>query len=175
MNIIQGKKPSGRKWNRLFDSVVTSLKYNKSTIYHNIYIKALSGIIVLYPAVSIYDVLNTTNNEIKFTEPTRVFEEHFEIKVREGYVLHYLNFRIFYSPLGFSVYQTYHIMELVNSWFPTGKFMKVDKPFRKYCTCENELMDVLTLAGDALHKTEIEYHEKLDIHLEVYNTFLVSV
>ena len=52
------------------------------------------------------------------------------MKVQEGSVLKYLNFRIFQSPLGFSIDQTDHIMELVNEWFPTGTFRNVDTPFQ---------------------------------------------
>ena len=53
------------------------------------------------------------------------------MKVQEGSVPKYLNFRIFQPPLGFSVYHTDHIMELVNECFPTGKFRKVDTYFKK--------------------------------------------
>ena len=52
------------------------------------------------------------------------------MKVQEQSVLKYLNFRIYKPPLGFIVDQTNHIMELVNEWSPTGKFRKVDTPFR---------------------------------------------
>ena len=52
------------------------------------------------------------------------------MKVQEGYVLKYLNLRIFQYPLGFNVDQTDQIMELVNKGLPTGKFRKVDTPFR---------------------------------------------
>ena len=55
-------------------------------------------------------VLNTTNNETSFPELTRVSEEQFEIKFQEGYVLKYLNFRIFQSSLGFSLDQAGHII-----------------------------------------------------------------
>ena len=51
------------------------------------------------------------------------------MKVQEGSVLKYLNLRIFQSPLGFSVDQTDHIMELVNECFSTEKFRKFDTPF----------------------------------------------
>ena len=63
-----------------------------------------------YPTVSTDDVINTNNNETSFTEPRRVFEEDFEIKVQEGSVLNYLDFRVFQSRLVFSVDQTEHIM-----------------------------------------------------------------
>ena len=39
MNGIQGTKPSGRKCNRLHDSLIAIHKYNKRTFYHDIYIK----------------------------------------------------------------------------------------------------------------------------------------
>ena len=59
------------------------------------------------------------------------------MKVQEGYVIKYLNFRICQSPIGFSVNQTDHVMEILNEWLPTGKFIKVDTPFRTYSTYEN--------------------------------------
>ena len=73
MNGIQGTKPSGRKWNRLLDAVVTIIKYNKSTTDHVICIKVFTDCTVSYLSVSNDDVLNTTNNEKKITELTRVF------------------------------------------------------------------------------------------------------
>ena len=42
MNGIQGKKPAGRKCNRLIDLVVTIVKYKKSTVDHDIYIKVFT-------------------------------------------------------------------------------------------------------------------------------------
>ena len=129
MNGIQGTKPAGIQWNRLLDAVVTFLKYKKSTIDHAIYIRVITDDTVSYLTVSTDDVLNTTNNEKSFPEPTRVFKEHFDMKVQEGSVIKYLNFRIFQSPHGFTIDQTDHIMELLNEWFPTGNFRNVDTHF----------------------------------------------
>ena len=47
-------------------------------------------------------------------------------------------------------------MELVNEWFPTGKFRNVDTPFRTDSSYEKELMADLSLTVHALQKTEIE-------------------
>ena len=60
------------------------------------------------------DVLNTTTNETEFPELTRFFEEAFEIKYQEGYLLKYLNLQCIHYTTGFSVDQTDHITELVN-------------------------------------------------------------
>ena len=79
------------------------IKYKKSTTDHYIYIKLFSDVTVSYITVSTDDVINNTNNEKAFTEITRVFEEYFETKIQEGYVLKHLNSRILRSPLGFSV------------------------------------------------------------------------
>ena len=49
-------------------------------------------------------------------------------------------------------------MELVNEWFPTGKFRKVYTPFRVDSTYEKELLDEIPLTGNVLHKEEMEYH-----------------
>ena len=122
MNGIQGTKPAGLKFNRLLDVLVPTLKYNKGTIYHSIYIKVFYDGTVSYIKVSTDDILNTYNNETKSPELIRVFEEAFEIKFQVGSVLKYINFRIFQSPLGFSVDKNYHIMKLVNELFPAGNF-----------------------------------------------------
>ena len=114
MNGIQGTKLAERQQNRLLDAVVTSLEYKKSTIYHAIYIKVFYDGTVSYLKVSTDDDLNTIKNENPIPELTRVLKEHFEMKVQEVSVLKYLNFRIFQSPLGFSIDQTDRIMELVN-------------------------------------------------------------
>ena len=109
--------------------MVTIVKYKKSTIDHAIYIKVFDDVTESYLTVSTDDVLNTTNNENAFPELTRVFKEQFEMKVQEGSVLKYLNFRICQSLLGFIINQTDHILALVNEWFPTGNFRNVDTPF----------------------------------------------
>ena len=51
-------------------------------------------------------------------------------------------------------------MELVNEWFPTGKFRKVDTPFRIDSSYEKELLAAFPLTEYALHKVEMEYHGK---------------
>ena len=130
MNGIQGIETSGRQQNIFLDAVVTILKYKNSIVYHDIYIKVFTDGTVSYLTFSTDDVLNTINNQTAFTEPTIVFKEHFDVKLQQVSVLKYLNFRIFQYPLGFSVDQTDHIMELVNEWFPTVNFRKVDTHFR---------------------------------------------
>ena len=66
------------------------------------------------------------------------------MKVQEGSVLRYLNLRIYQSPLGFSIDQKNHIMELINEWFPTGEFRNVDTPFWIDSSYEKELLSALT-------------------------------
>ena len=120
MNVIQGKNSAGRQWNILLDAVVTIIKYKKSPIDHAIYIKFSTDGTVSCLTVSTDDILNNSNNDNN-PELTRVFKEHFDMKVQEGSVHKYLNFRICQSPLGFSIYQTDHIMELVNEWLTNWK------------------------------------------------------
>ena len=108
------KKPAGRQWNRILDAVVTIIKHKKNTIDHSIYIKLFTDVTVYYLTVSTDNFINTTNNETLFPELTRVFKEKFEMKLQKGSVLKYLHFRVCQSPLGFSVDNIDHIMELVN-------------------------------------------------------------
>ena len=84
-----------------------------------------------YLTVSTDYFLNSTNNETENTELIRVFEKAFYFKVQEGSVLKCLIFRILQSPLGFSLDNNHQIIELVNEWFPTGKFRNIDKTFSK--------------------------------------------
>ena len=51
------------------------------------------------------------------------------MKFQEGFVIKYLNFQIFQSPIGFSIDHTDYIVELVNEWSPTRIFRNVDTPF----------------------------------------------
>ena len=111
-------------------------KYKKITIDHDIYIKVFHDGTVSYLMVYTDNFLNTTNAETSFTELRIFFEEYFELKVQEGSVLRYRNFRIFHSPLGFSIDKNDHITEIVNEWLPTGKFKKFDLPFRTDSTYE---------------------------------------
>ena len=90
--------------------MVTILEYKKSTIDHDIYIKVFDDGIVSYLTVSTDDVLSTTNNENSFPELTRVFKEHFDMKVQEGSLLKYSNFLI-YSLLLVSV-----LIRQITSW-----------------------------------------------------------
>ena len=66
MNGIQETKPDGRQRNRLLDSVVTVIKYEKITIIHAIYINFFTDGTVSYLTVSTDDFINTTNNETVF-------------------------------------------------------------------------------------------------------------
>ena len=66
-------KPAGRQCNRLLDAVVKIIKYKTSTIHRDICIKVFTDGTVSYLTVSIDDVINTTNNETSFPEPTIVF------------------------------------------------------------------------------------------------------
>ena len=120
--------------------MVTIIKYRNITIDRAIYIKVLSDGTVSYPTVSTTDVLKTTNNKTEFPELGRVCEEIFNIKFQEASVIKYLNLHILQYPLGFSVDHTDQIMKLVDEWFQTGKFRKIDTPFRTDSTYEKELM-----------------------------------
>ena len=133
----------------------TIIKHKNIKIDHTIYIKAFTDGKVSYLTVSTDDVLNTTNNKTSFTELPRVFEEQFDMKLQEGSVLKYLNFRICQSPLGLSVDKTDQIIEILNEWFLTGNFIKVDTTFRTDSASEKELMAALPLTGHDLHKAEI--------------------
>ena len=59
---------------------------------------------------------------------------------------------IIQSPLDFNIYQTNHIMELVNEWFPTGIFRKFDTPFWTESTYVKEIMAAISLTVNYLNK-----------------------
>ena len=65
--------------------------------------------------------------------------------MKEGSFLKYLYFRVYQYPLGLSVDRIDHIIELVNEWFQTGKFIKIDTTFSTYSTHENQTMAALAL------------------------------
>ena len=75
MNGIQGAKTFGRQWKIILNAVVTIIKYKKSPIDRSIYINVFFDVIMSYLTVSTDDVLNTTNNEIEFTELRRFLKK----------------------------------------------------------------------------------------------------
>ena len=109
--------------------MVTVLKYIIITIDHAIYIKVFYDRTVSYITVYTDNVVSTTNNKKEFSEPIRVFGEDIHIKSQEGYVFKYLNFWILQYLVGFNIYQTYLITELVKKWFLAGKIRNVDTFF----------------------------------------------
>ena len=129
MKVIQVTKPAEYQWNKILDTLVTNIKQKKSTIDCAIYIKVLYDGTSSFITVSTDGFLKTSNNETEFPELRKFFEDASGIKFQELSELKYQNFRIFQSPLGFSVDQTDNIMELVNEWFPAGKSRNVDTHF----------------------------------------------
>ena len=96
---------------------------------------------VYFFTVSTDDLINNTNNDSAFTETKKIFEEAFEIKIQEGSVIRYLKIRIYLSPLGVSIYQTYNIMDLVNGWLLYGEFINLDTPYQEDYTYEIKIID----------------------------------
>ena len=95
------------------------------------------------------------------------------MKVQEKSILKYLDFLVIQSPLGFSADQTDYIIELLNEWFPTEKFRKVDTHFSTDSIYDKELMYALPLIGNSLMRQKWNIMENLDIFLEGYNTYLL--
>ena len=87
-----------------------------------------------------------------FIELKKIFEDGFDIKIQEGSVLKYLIFCTSKYHLGFSIDQTYHIMEFVNEWFPYGNFREVDTPFWTDSTYEKELMISILCTGNSIQR-----------------------
>ena len=83
MNRINVTNPSDQQCNRLLYAVVTIIEYNKSTIYHDIYIRVFYDGTVYCITVSTGYFLNTNNNEKAFSELRRVFEEYFILKSKK--------------------------------------------------------------------------------------------
>ena len=76
----------------------------------------------------------------------------FRLNSNKDISLSTLIFSVFQYPLGFSVYETDQIMKLINEWFPTGKFIKVDTNFRIESTYKKDIMYVLPLTVNVLCK-----------------------
>ena len=51
-------------------------------------------------------------------------------------------------------------MDLVNEWFPYGKFINIDTPFHTYSTYEKKIIAEVPLTGNSLQKEEKKYHGK---------------
>ena len=78
-----GEESAGQQYNRLLNAVVTTMDYKKITIDHVLYINLLSGGTVYCITVSNDDVLNTTNNQIPFTELIIFLRKFLRIKSKK--------------------------------------------------------------------------------------------
>ena len=92
---FRGGGPAGLKWGNILDAAVAIIKYKKITIYCDIDIKVFSDVTLSYITVSTDNFLNTNNSETESPKLRKLLEEAFEIKFQEGYVIKYLNFRVF--------------------------------------------------------------------------------
>ena len=63
------------------------MKYNKITIYHDIYIKVFSDGTVYYLVFSTDGVLDTTTNDTEFPELRIVFEESLRLNSKKDLFL----------------------------------------------------------------------------------------
>ena len=78
------------------------------------------------------DIFQTTNNNYYFEDIIYNFEITFKVKVSQGYVLKYLKFIIFQSPLGYIIDLTDNIPNLTkesftddkNNWYSTVTLLK---------------------------------------------------
>ena len=68
---------------RILD-VINSFQNTNVPIHEIVCVSPSPYYIDWFETVSTNDFLNTTNNKNAFTELTRVFKEHFEMKVQEG-------------------------------------------------------------------------------------------
>ena len=66
-------------------------------------------------------------------------------------------------------------MKLVNKWSPNVKFRKVDTTFCTDYTYEKELTYEITLAGNALHKADMEYHVKFGHNIALIQNIAIVI
>ena len=59
-----------------------------------------------------------------------------------------------------SIDHTDHIVQLVNEWLPTEKFIKCDATFLTESTYEKDIMAVLNLTVNSFCEEEMKYHGK---------------
>ena len=108
--------------------MVTVLKYNKISTEIYIYIKVFPYGTVSHLTVSTDDVLNTTSNVTYFPNSEKSFKNNLRLKYNKYMSLNNKILGLKY-PLGFSISNTRHIMDLVNEWFPDGKCWNIDTSF----------------------------------------------
>jgi hypothetical protein len=105
---IQGTKDAGLCWYRLLTGVFRELDIKRSAIDHGIFIWIWQQE-TCYIALETDDILvaSPTNNPFLYLK--QELEKIFDLTVRMGTTLRYLNIRIIQSPAGISIDQSQHI------------------------------------------------------------------
>jgi hypothetical protein len=154
---IQGTKDAGLRWYRLLTGVFRELGIKRSTIDHGIFVW-LWQTETCYIALETDDILVASPTTAPFLHLKQELEKIFDLTVRMGTILRYLNIRIIQSPTGISLDQSQHIKShIIDVYFknvPPSSVPKKLYPFPLETSFEQQLFEAPPLTGPALLQKE---------------------
>ena len=162
LNGLQGDKSIGRKWYLLLKRFLLKFGFKMCICEPSLFIYQVEDDIMILNT-STDDFLCGYNNESIFNKLCENLKKLFDITVKQGSILMYLNLRIIQSIYGVSYDQTQHIIrKIINKYFPEWKIAEnglkpVHTPFRTDSEYEKELMEQLPATGKELKALEEKY------------------
>ena len=162
LNGLQGDKSIGRKWYKLLKRFLERFGFKMCLFEPSLFVYQKDGFFMILNT-STDDFLCGYNDRIIFDRLCTALRKLFDITVKEGTQLSYLNLRIIQSEHGVSYDQTEHIIhKIINKYFPPSKIEEsklkpVHTPFRTDSEYEKELMEQLPATGQELKALEERY------------------
>ena len=157
---LQGDKCIGRRWYLLLKKLLEKFGFSNCLPEPALFIYRRESHTMLV-CVSTDDLLVASSHDELFTRLHDYLVRFFDITVKQGMKLSYLNFRIIQSSLGISYDQTEHILRtIVHKFFPpesTTKLKTVHTPFRTDSQFEQDLAEQLPAIGQALIDLQLQY------------------
>ncbi len=154
---IQGTKDAGLRWYRLLTGTFRELDIKRSTIDHGIFVWLWQHE-TCYIALETDDILVASPTNAPFLFLKQELEKIFDLTMRMGSMLRYLNIRIIQSPAGISIDQSQHIKtHLLDPYFkdiPPSSIPKKRYPFPIETSFEQLLFEAPPLTGTDLLQKE---------------------
>jgi hypothetical protein len=154
---LQGTRDAGRRWYSLLSGHFRELHMTRSHMDHGIFLWSWNNE-TCYIALETDDVLMASTTREPFLHLKHDLEKLFDLKVKEGSSLRFLNLRIVQSPHGISMDQTQHIKSrILHDYFndiPTSSIPKIYYPFPLDSSFEQSLYEAPPLVGRDLQMKE---------------------
>jgi hypothetical protein len=141
---MQGQNNAGRKWYQLLSGSLANVGMHRSVAHHAVFSwRAKTSELLL--ACATHDCLCLADDRAQFITLKTRLDTIFELTLKEGDMLRFLNLWIVQSPQGISLDQMDHILDtIIGHYFKSrdvSKLLPITSPFPTDSSFQNALRD----------------------------------